>query len=127
MDLRQPTVLVADDQAPLLLLYRVWLEDAGYEVRTATDGVKALASIAVDGLPDAAILDVEMPRLDGIDVCRFLRLLSPTLPILFVTALDDARDDVLAAGANHVLAKPSDPDRLLLTLRDASRVAALAA
>jgi two-component system, OmpR family, response regulator MprA len=118
------SVLVADDEASLLLLYRVWLEEAGYEVRTATDGVKALEAVAVNGLPDAAILDVEMPRLDGLDVARFLRLQSATMPILFVTARDDPHDDVQAAGGNDVLAKPSDRDRLLLALRDASRAAA---
>ena len=110
-------MLVADDDPSLLLLYRTWLEADGYEVRTATDGVRALATIANEGLPDAAVLDVKMPRLDGLDVCRFLRLQSSTLPIVFVTALEEARDDAFAAGANDFLAKPSDPDRLLRAVR----------
>ena len=110
-------MLVAGDDPSLLSLYRTWLEADGYEVRTATDGVRALTTIADDGLPDAAVLDVELPRLDGLDVCRFLRLQSSTLPIVFVTALEEARDDAFAAGANDVLAKPSDPDRLLRAVR----------
>lgn len=121
MDRRPLSVLVAEEEPSLLLLYRIWLEGAGYEVRTATDGVRALATIAAEGLPDAAVLDVELPRLDGLDVCRFLRMQSAKLPIVFVTALEDARDDAFAAGASDVLRKPSDPERLLLALRDASR------
>jgi two-component system response regulator MprA len=117
MDRGPASVLVAGDDPSLLLLYRTWLEADGYEVRTATDGVRALTTIADDGLPDAAVLDVELPRLDGLDVCRFLRLQSSTLPIVFVTALEEARDDAFAAGANDFLAKPSDPDRLLRAVR----------
>jgi CheY-like chemotaxis protein len=117
------SVLVAEDDPSLLLLHRIWLEGEGYEVRTATDGVGALVAIAADGLPDAAVLDVEMPRLDGLDVCRFLRLQSDALPIVFVTALDDAREDAFAAGATDVLAKSGDPGRLLGALRTASRAA----
>lgn len=117
MDRGPARVLVAEDDPSLLLLYRIWLEADGYEVRTATDGVRALTTIADDGLPDAAVLDVELPRLDGLDVCRFLRLQSSTLPIIFVTALEEAREDAFAAGANEFLAKPSDPDRLLRVVR----------
>ena len=117
MDRGPASVLVAEDDPSLLLLYRTWLEGDGYEVRTATDGVRALATIADEGLPNAAVLDVEMPRLDGLDVCRFLRLQSATLPIVFVTAQEDAWHEAFAAGANDVLAKPSDPDRLLGAVR----------
>jgi len=124
MDPRPDYVLVADDDPSLLLLHCIWLEGEGYEVRTATDGVRALATIAAEGMPGAAILDVEMPRLGGLDVCRFLRMQSAVLPIVVVTALDDARDEAFAAGATDVLPKPSDPDRLLAALARASRTAA---
>jgi CheY-like chemotaxis protein len=117
VDLRPASVLVAEDDSSLLFLHRVWLEGEGYEVRTATDGVRALLTIADEGLPDAAVLDIEMPRLDGLDVCRFLRLQSEELPIVFVTALEDARDDAFAAGATEVLAKDADPRPLLLALQ----------
>lgn len=124
MNVRPESVLVADEDPSLLALHRVWLEEEGYEVRTATDGVRALATIATGGLPDAAVLGVEMPRIDGLDVCRFLRLQSAALPIVFVTALDDARADAFAAGATDVLPKSPDPDRLLIALRSAASAAA---
>ena len=123
MDRRPGCVLVAEDDPSLLLLHRIWLEGEGYEVSAAADGVEALATIAADGLPEAAILDVEMPRIDGLDVCRFLRTQSAGMPIVFVTALDDVRDDAFAAGATDVLGKPSDLGRLMAILRDASRAA----
>lgn len=123
MEQRPTTVLVAEDDYSQLLLHRTWLEAEGYEVWTAIDGVRALVTIADQGLPDAAVLDVEMPRLGGLDVCRFLRLQSDSLPIVFVSGLEDARDDAFEAGATDVLAKCGDPDRLLLALRN---VAALA-
>jgi two-component system response regulator MprA len=118
MEHRPTTVLVAEDDSSQLLLHRTWLEAEGYDVWTASDGVRALVTIADQGLPDAAVLDVEMPRLDGLDVCRFLRLQSASLPIVFVSGLEDARDDAFAAGASDVLAKSGDPERLLLALRD---------
>lgn len=124
MDHRPTSVLVVDGDPSVLVLHRIWLENEGYEVRTATDGVRALTTIAIEGLPDAAVLDVEMPRLDGLDVCRFLRLQSDELPIVFVTALDDARDDAFAAGATDVLAKPANSDQLLTALQHTSRAAA---
>jgi two-component system, OmpR family, response regulator MprA len=117
MERRPRRVLVAEDDYPRLLLHRTWLEAEGYEVWSAIDGVRALVTIADQGLPDAAVLDVEMPRLDGLDVCRFLRLQSDSLPIVFVSGREDVRDDAFAAGATDVLAKSADPKRLLRALR----------
>lgn len=102
------SVLVAEDDRALSMLYELWLDEAGYEVLVAGDGVEALELVAREGLPDAAVLDVEMPRVDGLELCRRLRLLARELPIVIVTAREDVRDAALAAGADLVVAKPAD-------------------
>lgn len=120
MDRNPTSVLVAHDDPALLKLYRLWLEGVGYDVRTATDGVRALASIAEEGLPDAAVLGLELARLDGLEVSRFLRLHSETLPIVFVNAREAARADAFAVGATDVLAHHCGPEQLVFALRHAS-------
>jgi two-component system response regulator MprA len=111
-------VLVVDDDPKILSLLRRGLSFAGYAVDTAADGAAALAA-ARDRPPDVVVLDVLLPGLDGLEVCRRLRLGDATLPILMLTARDRIPDRVagLDTGADDYLVKPFDFDELLARLR----------
>lgn len=101
--------LVADDEPTTRHLMRVALEQAGFSVVEAEDGVAALAAYEQSS-PALVILDVDMPQLDGISVCRRLRERQDgrDVPILMITALDDMAwiDTALAAGATDFIPKP---------------------
>lgn len=90
----------------------------GYSVELAHDGVEALDMIASDR-PDALVLDVMMPRLDGLEVCRQLRGTGDDLPILVLTARDSVSERVagLDAGADDYLPKPFALEELLARMR----------
>jgi two-component system, OmpR family, response regulator MprA len=111
-------ILVVDDDRAVRDSLRRSLEFNGYEVALANDGVEALARI--NGLaPDALIVDVMMPRLDGIETTKALRAAGNDLPILVLTARDNVGDrvDGLDAGADDYLAKPFALEELLARLR----------
>ena len=111
-------VLVADDdQAVRESLDRV-LRYAGYQVELACDGTEALRR-ALTGGPDAVILDVLMPGMDGLQACRSLRRAGNEVPILLLTARDGVRQrvDGLDAGADDFVGKPFALDELLARLR----------
>lgn len=114
-----PTVLIADDEPYVVDLVRVTLEDDRLRVVDASDGEQALI-LAHAERPDIVMLDVHMPRLNGLDVCRRLRA-EPAFAdttIIMLTAAAQA-DDVargLAAGADHYLTKPFSPVALLTLL-----------
>ena len=109
-------ILVVDDESVNRRLMRAILEVHGYEVIEAADGPTALALIA-GGALDLVLLDVMMPGIDGIEVCRRVRgeLARPFLPVIVITALSDAesRTRAKAAGANDVLGKPIHLDELI--------------
>jgi two-component system sensor histidine kinase/response regulator len=118
----RPLVLVVDDEPKNVQLLTDLLESRDYAVCPATDGVQGLA-LARDRLPDVVLLDVMMPRLNGLEVCRTLKSEQKTamIPVLLVTALD-ARQDRLAgisAGANDFVTKPIDAADLMLRVRNA--------
>ena len=110
-------LLAEDDQAVRESLVR-GLALHGYTTRVATDGVEALDAVA-DAVPDVVVLDVMMPRLDGLTVCRRLRASHPGLPILMLTARQEvvARIDGLDAGADDYLVKPYALGELAARLR----------
>jgi len=111
-------VLVVDDDRAVRESLRRSLEFNGYNVTLAGDGAEALAAIA-SSAPDALVIDVMMPRLDGIEATRALRAAGNDLPILVLTARDSVGDrvDGLDAGADDYLTKPFALDELLARLR----------
>ncbi len=111
------TILIADDDTELCELLREYLGQEGFEVRLAFDGEQALAESRRPGL-DAMVLDIMMPRMNGIDVLRNLRKESE-LPVIMLTARGDDLDRIigLELGADDYLAKPANPRELLARLR----------
>lgn len=110
------TVLIVDDEPPIVELVRFTLEDEHVRVVEAADGLEAL-EVACAELPDLIFLDVQMPHLNGFEVCRRLRL-EPRLAktrIVMLTAAGQAEDLARgrAAGADIYLTKPFSPLRLL--------------
>ena len=112
-----PTILIADDDTELCELLREYLGLEGFEVRLAFDGEQALAESRRPGL-DAMVLDIMMPRMNGIDVLRNLRKESE-LPVIMLTARGDDLDRIigLELGADDYLAKPANPRELLARIR----------
>jgi two-component system, OmpR family, response regulator MprA len=113
-------ILVVDDERAVRESLRRALELEGYEVQLAEDGAQAIERLgAGNGQPDAVVLDVLMPGIDGIDVCRHLRRTGNTTPVLMLTARDGVGDRVagLDAGADDYLVKPFALRELLARLR----------
>jgi two-component system, OmpR family, response regulator MprA len=111
-------ILVVDDDRALCDALRRTLTLDSYEVRTAQNGTQALAAVAQDR-PDAVVLDVGMPGIDGLEVCRRLRTLGNRVPILILTARDAVSDriDGLDVGADDYMVKPFDVGELQARLR----------
>jgi two-component system, OmpR family, response regulator MprA len=118
-------VLIADDDRAIRDSLRRALTLAGYRVTVAVDGVEALAAARREP-QDALVLDVMMPGVDGLGVCRVLRADGDTTPVLMLTARVETSDRVagLDAGADDYLAKPFELDELLARLRALLRRAA---
>jgi DNA-binding response OmpR family regulator len=110
-------VLVVEDDIDIAGVLRRSLDKEGYDVRVAGDGEAALDQ-AGDFEPDAVVLDLGLPKLDGVEVCRRLRN-GGDVPILILTARDalDARVQGLDSGADDYLVKPFERDELLARLR----------
>jgi adenylate cyclase len=123
-----PRILVVDDNAANLDILRTRLLAHGYEIVTAVDGEQALA-VTREQLPDLILLDIMMPKMDGVEVCRRLRADGslPFIPIILVTAKSDPKDVVAAleAGGDEYLTKPVDHSSLVARVKSMLRIKAL--
>jgi DNA-binding response OmpR family regulator len=113
----QGRVLVVDDEVPILDLVRGYLERDGFEVDTAADGPAGLAAVRA-GNPDVVVLDVMLPGIDGIEVCRQLRTFSNAY-VLMLTARGEEIDRImgLTVGADDYLVKPFSPRELVARVK----------
>ncbi|MFN2608917.1 MAG: response regulator transcription factor [Acidimicrobiales bacterium] len=111
-------ILVVDDEPAVQASLERLLRQAGYQVDAAADGRQALSAIG-EAPPDAVVLDVVMPGLDGLEVTRRLRGMGDSTPVLLLTARHEVSDRVagLDAGADDYLAKPFAVEELLARLR----------
>ncbi|MGQ0749499.1 MAG: response regulator [Betaproteobacteria bacterium] len=114
---RRPYILVVDDDAMSRILIAHYLENAGYAVREAAGGDEALAIIGEDTPPALVLLDVVMPGMNGLEVCRRIRARaqSAAIPIVLLSALDrkDDRLSGMQAGADDFVTKPVSREALL--------------
>jgi len=118
-------VLVVDDDPTVSDVVRRYLERDDHEVELAADGAGALAAAAAR-CPDLVVLDLMMPGIDGLEVCRRLRAQRPDLPVVMLTALGEESDRVLGLelGADDYVTKPFSPRELVLRIRSVLRRAA---
>ena len=116
----KPTVLIVEDEAPLVTMLRYNLEKEGFQVCEAGDGEEALVQIA-ERKPDIVLLDWMLPLVSGIEVCRRLRRSPETraLPVIMLTARGEENDRVrgLDSGADDYVVKPFSPSELVARLR----------
>ena len=126
--MKRPRILAVDDQPENLELLGAILGDEGFDVAFASDGEQALAEVERE-LPQAVLLDIMMPRLDGLEVCRRLKRARPTcfVPIVMLTALSDVESKLrgFEAGADDFLNKPFHRLELLTRLRSLLRIRGL--
>jgi DNA-binding response OmpR family regulator len=115
-------VLVVDDDPTVSDVVRRYLERDDFVVRLAGDGPGALAAFAAER-PDLVVLDLMLPGLDGLEVCRRMRAAAPDLPVVMLTALGDEADRVLGLeiGADDYITKPFSPRELVLRVRSVLR------
>jgi adenylate cyclase len=123
-----PRILITDDQPMNVDILQTRLAVHGYELLTAADGEEAL-EVARAQLPDLILLDIMMPKMDGLEVCRLLKgdAALPFMPIIMVTAKADTKDIVagLEAGADEYLTKPVDQAALVARVKSMLRIKAL--
>jgi DNA-binding response OmpR family regulator len=121
MTAQAQTVLVVEDESSIASFVALYLKNAGYSVRTVATGADALAQAEAER-PDLIVLDLMLPDVDGIEVCRRLRKDSD-VPILMLTARDEDVDKIigLEVGADDYLTKPFNPRELLARVKSILR------
>ena len=110
-------ILIVDDEPPVQEVLSLYLQREGFDVETAGDGEAALSAVQANP-PDLVVLDLMLPGIDGLEVCRRLRAGGP-VPILILTAKDSVNDRVLGLdmGADDYMVKPFNLDELLARVR----------
>ncbi len=121
MSAQPQTVLVVEDEASIASFVSLYLKNAGYGVRTASTGTEALSAAASDS-PALIVLDLMLPDIDGIEVCKRIRQRSD-VPILMLTARDEDVDKIigLEVGADDYLTKPFNPRELVARVKSVLR------
>jgi DNA-binding response OmpR family regulator len=117
----QPAILVVDDDPTVNEVVSRYLEKAGYAVTCCADGPSALAA-AAQSVPDLVVLDLMLPGIDGLEVCRRLRAIGP-IPVIMLTARGEATDRIagLEIGADDYVTKPFSPRELTLRVQSVLR------
>jgi DNA-binding response OmpR family regulator len=118
------TILVVEDEASIASFISLYLKNAGYQVKAVGSGSAALNQVAA-GMPSMIILDLNLPDMDGIEICRRIRK-SSDVPILMLTARDEDVDKIigLEVGADDYLTKPFNPRELVARVKSVLRRAA---
>ena len=116
-----PTILVVEDEASIASFVALYLKNAGYQVKAVGTGSAALNQVAA-GMPSMIILDLNLPDMDGIEICRRIRK-SSDVPILMLTARDEDVDKIigLEVGADDYLTKPFNPRELVARVKSVLR------
>lgn len=119
---RAPLILIVEDEPPIADVLRLYLDRAGYAVAVESDGVRGLAAVR-ERRPDAVILDVGLPGIDGTEICRRMRADDDWTPVLFCTARDDEIDRVLGLemGGDDYITKPFSPREVVARVKVALR------
>jgi two-component system response regulator ResD len=117
-----PSVLIVDDDDTVAGVVVSYLERAGFQVKHVTDGQAALDIVAAIP-PDLIVLDLMLPEVDGLEVCRRVRVSHPDLPVIMLTALAEAEDRIagLVVGADDYVTKPFSPRELVLRIESVLR------
>jgi len=114
-------ILIVDDDTELINVMRIYFQRSGFEAETADSGRKAL-KVFDSFKPDAMILDILMPRMDGVKVCKAIRVDKGnlTMPIIALTGFhkEKTKREIIEAGANLYLTKPVDISRLIKHIKD---------
>ncbi|HET7627820.1 MAG TPA: response regulator transcription factor [Bacillales bacterium] len=112
------TILVVEDEASIITLLEYNLSKAGFDVASATDGEKGM-ELAEKQQPDLVLLDLMLPKMDGLEVCKQLRRQNKRLPIIMLTAKDDEFDKVLGLelGADDYITKPFSPREVVARVK----------
>ena len=121
-------VLVVDDESSIVTLLKYNLEEAGFEVITANDGLEGLNK-ALEEKPDVILLDWMLPHMDGMEVCKELRIKKVQIPIIMLTAKDEEFDKVLGLelGADDYMTKPFEIKELLARVQVQLRMSSVMA
>jgi DNA-binding response OmpR family regulator len=116
--MNKQTILIVDDETSIIELVRVYLEQEGYRILSALDGLHAIKRICEEK-PDLVVLDVMLPELNGFEVCKKLRFQGDQVPIIMLTARDDDIDKILGLelGADDYMTKPFNPRELMARIK----------